>query len=102
LTYLRRRIEELRAELLRRVELDQNGRSEDRSTGSSSTVAEERLRLARKRSPSGRCGADRDARAERDGVLQQSAVLDEQLKKLDAKVELTKQQMQGCKVNGQT
>jgi len=97
LTYLRRRIEELRAELLRRVELDQNGAlGGPLDLAALQAVAEERLRTCQEKESERPFAAQiGDARAERDGVLQQSAVLDEQLKKLDAKVELTKQQMQG-------
>ncbi len=97
LTYLRRRIEELRAELLRRVDLDQNdvlGGSLD--VAALQAVAEERIRTCQERAAT-RPFATRisAAGAERDVVLQQAAVLEEQMSKLDAKTELAKRQMEG-------
>jgi len=96
LTYLRRRIEELRGELLRRVELDQDGAlGGPLDLAALQAVAEARLRTCQERESSRPFAAKISAaRAERDEVLQQSAVLDEQLTKLNAKVDLTKQQMQ--------
>lgn len=97
LAYFRRRIEELRAELLRRVELDQDGAvGGPLDLAALQAVAEEKLRMCQERESLRPFAAQISlARAERDRVLQESAVLDEQLKKLDAKVDLTKQQMQG-------
>jgi len=97
LTYLRRRIEELRGELLRRVELDQNGAlGGPLDLAALQAVAEARLRTCQERESSRPFAAKINAaRAERDEVLQQSAVLDEQITKLNTKVDLTKQQMQG-------
>jgi chromosome segregation ATPase len=97
LTYLRRRIEELRAELLRRVDLNQNdvlGGSLD--VAALQAVAEEQIRTCQEREAA-RPFAVRisAAGAERDVVLQQAAVLEEQMTKLDAKAELAKRQMEG-------
>lgn len=96
LTYLRRRIEELRTELLRRVQLDQNDAlGGPLDLAALQTVAEERLRICRDRASSRPFAAELgDARAKRDEVLQQGAVLQEQLKTLDAKVDLANRQMQ--------
>lgn len=96
LAYLRRRIEELRAELLRRVELDQDGVvGGPLDLAALQAVAEERLRTCQEWESSRPFAAQiGQARAERDRVLQDGAVLDEQIKKLDAKVDLTKQHMQ--------
>jgi predicted nucleic acid-binding Zn-ribbon protein len=96
LTYLRRRIEELRAELLRRVDLNQNdvlGGSLDVAT--LQAVAEERIRTCQEREAA-RPFAVRisAAGAERDGVLQQAAVLEDQIGKLEARAELAQRQMQ--------
>jgi predicted nucleic acid-binding Zn-ribbon protein len=97
LAYLRRRIEELRAELLRRVELAQDGAlGGPLDLATLQSLAEARLRTCLEKESSRPFAAKiREARTERDRVLQESAVVDEQIKKLDAKVELTKQQMQG-------
>jgi len=99
LTYLRRRIEELRGELLRRVELDQDGAlGGPLDLAALQAVAEARLRSCQERESSRPFAAKINAaRAERDEVLQQSAVLDEQVTKLNAKADLTKEQMQALR-----
>ena len=83
LTYLRRRIEELRAELLRRVDLNQNdvrlGGSLD--VAALRAVAEERIRICQGREAARPFAARISAAgAERDVVLQQAAVLEEQMR----------------------
>lgn len=96
LTYLRRRIDELRTELLRRVELDQKGAlGGPLDLAALQTVADERLRKCLDRESSRPFAAQLgEVRAKRDEVLQQGAVLQEQLKTLDAMVDLANRQMQ--------
>ena len=95
LIYFRRRIDELRDGLLRRVNLNQDGAlGGPLDLAALQVVAEQRLHACVDREAARPFAIQIGlARAERDGVLQQSAVIEEQVKTLGAKADLAKGQL---------